>query len=101
MIAATVTLYGIVRHLVAEPRATVELPREFTLADVVQALEARHGPRLREAMVGGDGRLHTFVRVFIGGEEIEGDLAARFGPFAEDEPGVDIFVVPLTEGGRE
>lgn len=101
MVPATVTLYGIVRHLVAEPRATVELPREFTLGDVVDALEARHGRRLREAMVGAGGRLHTYVRVFVGGEEVEGDLAARFGPFAGDEPSVDIFVVPLTEGGRE
>lgn len=99
VITAHVALYGVIRHIVKEPVTVIELPATFTLGDVVEALVTRHGPKLRDVIFGGDGRLHTYVRAFVAGEETTGDLAERFGPFAAAAPSVEVFILPINEGG--
>jgi hypothetical protein len=96
---ASVALYGVVRHVVKAPQTIVDLPPAFTLGDVVDAVVARHGPALRDVILGTEGRLHTYVRVFVGGEETAGDLTERFGPFDAGAPTLEILVLPVNEGG--
>ncbi len=102
-IRAHVALYGVVRHIVKEPVTVVDLPATFTLGDVVDALCARHGTKLRDVLLGSDGQLHTYVRAFVAGEETSGDLVERFGPFAAGAPAtapsLEIFILPVNEGG--
>ncbi len=100
MVTATVNFYGVIRHLMDQPRATVLLPGEFTLQDVVDALEALYGRRMREEMISSGNYIHSHVKVFVDGQDVRGDLSERFGPYTGTHQ-LDIYLVPMSEGGRE
>ena len=102
-VAVRVHLYGVIRHLVGAREATetdLELPDGFTLGDVVDALAARYGDRLRGAMVSMN-YLQGHVKVFVDGEEVEGGLDRRLGAAGVAGNRVDVYFVPIAEGGEE
>ncbi len=69
--------------------------RGATLVDVVEDLERRF-PGIKARIVDGDGRVHSFVNVFVDDQDVR-FLQGLATPLRED---AEVSIVPAMAGGR-
>ncbi len=89
---ATVRLPGTLREAVGGEGRLDASGR--TLDEIFADIERRH-PGFRERVVGDDGRLRTYVNVYIG----DADARERGGLSAEVPENADVMVIPAMAGG--
>ena len=66
-----------------------------TLADIIADIDRRH-PGFRGRILDDDGKLRTYVNVYIG----EDDARAQGGTEAVVPEGAEVMVIPAMAGGR-
>ncbi len=67
-----------------------------TLVDLVEDLERRF-PGMRARLVDGDGRVHSFVNIFVDDQDVR-FLQGLATPLGEE---AEVAIIPAMAGGRE
>ncbi len=88
----TVRIPGPLRKLTGDQR--VVQANGATLVDLVQDLERRY-PGIKARIVDGDGRVHSFVNIFVNDEDVR-FLQGLATPLRED---AEIAIIPAMAGG--
>ena len=91
-----VRLLGPLARLAGRRETTCDVPEGATVRDVLITLAARHGPEFASALLRAPGELHTHVRVFVDGADVD-----PHDPIVAGAPEVTVLVMPIFEGGSQ
>jgi len=92
-----VKFLGFLQRLTGAREERLEMDEGATVADLLEALAARHGPEFGQAIFRAPGEVHTYLRVFL--DEEEAAPSDRLMAEGAEPAAVRVLIVPGFEGG--